>query len=87
MSDDSTREARRRVFITGGTGYMGVHWWPYLLLPVYKAAEVLPKAREGALRLGLVTLPQMVTALLAAVQNPPQGTRIATVPGIRSAMA
>jgi len=61
------------------------HWWPYLLLPMYWAAELLPKTREGALRLGLVTLEQMVTALLAAVENPAPGRRVVGVPEIRAA--
>ena len=30
------------------------HRWPYLLLPIYKFAELIPKTRKGALRLGLV---------------------------------
>lgn len=34
------------------------HWWPYLLLPMYKFAELLPQTRDGALRLGLVTIEQ-----------------------------
>src|SRR5690242_11372019 len=29
------------------------HWWPYLILPLYKVAELLPSTREGAQRLGL----------------------------------
>jgi uncharacterized protein YbjT (DUF2867 family) len=61
------------------------HRWPYLLVPVYKLAELLPPTREGALRLGLVTLEQMVTALLAAVENPARGIRVVSVPEIRSA--
>jgi uncharacterized protein YbjT (DUF2867 family) len=61
------------------------HRWPYLLVPVYKLAELLPPTREGALRLGLVTLEQMVTALLAAVENPARGIRLVSVPEIRSA--
>jgi len=32
------------------------HRWPYLLLPAYKLAELLPPTREGARRLGPVTL-------------------------------
>ncbi len=28
------------------------HRWPYLLLPIYKIAELLPKTRDGAQRLG-----------------------------------
>jgi uncharacterized protein YbjT (DUF2867 family) len=63
------------------------HWWPYLLLPLYKIAELLPKTREGALRLGLVTLEQMTTALTFAVENPVAGKRLVFVPEIRSAVA
>lgn len=61
------------------------HRWPYLLLPFYKLAEWLPFTREGARRLGLVTLRQMVLALAAAVESPAQGTLIAGVPQIREA--
>lgn len=60
------------------------HRWPYLLLPIYKLAERLPATRDGALRLGLVTLQQMLDALTHAVENPVQGTRIVDVPEIRS---
>ena len=63
------------------------HRWPYLLLPFYKLAELLPQTREGAPRLGLVTLEQMTSALVAAVENPAQGTRIVGVPEIRAAHA
>jgi uncharacterized protein YbjT (DUF2867 family) len=63
------------------------HWWPYLLLPMYKLAELLPQTREGAKRLGLVTLEQMVAALLAAVENPARGIAVVEVPQIRSARA
>lgn len=61
------------------------HWWPYFLLPMYKIAEMLPQTRDGALRLGLVTIEQMVVALTAAVENPAQGLRVVTVPEIRTA--
>ena len=61
------------------------HRWPYLLLPFYKLAEWLPFTREGAHRLGLVTLRQMVLALAAAVEQPAQGVRIISVPEIRTA--
>src|ERR1700758_5428263 len=46
------------------------HRWPYLLLPFYKAAELIPATREAARRLGLVTLEQMICALTEAVENP-----------------
>lgn len=61
------------------------HRWPYLLLPIYKFAELLPPTREGAKRLGLVTLEQMIGALVFAVENPVQGTRVMGVPEIRTA--
>jgi nucleoside-diphosphate-sugar epimerase len=61
------------------------HKWPYALLPVYKVMEVLPFTREGAQRLGLVTLEQMVMALVEAVESPVQGLRVVGVPDIRTA--
>jgi len=60
------------------------HRWPYLLLPVYKLMELLPPTRQGATRLGLVTLEQMTQALLCAVENPSSNVRIVEVPEIRS---
>lgn len=61
------------------------HRWPYLLLPMYKLAELFPWTREGARRLGLVTLEQMTNALIAAVEDPVKGRRIMLVPEIRAA--
>ncbi len=61
------------------------HRWPCALLPFYKVGEWLPFTRAGALRLGLVTLDQLVLALVEAVESPVQGTRIVGVPEIRSA--
>ena len=61
------------------------HRWPYVLLPFYKVCEWLPSTRAGALRLGLVTLDQLLLALVQAVESPAQGVRIVEVPEIRSA--
>ena len=61
------------------------HWWPYALVPFHALAGMLPATREGAQRLGLVTLRQMVTALGMAVENPPTSLRILGVPAIRAA--
>jgi uncharacterized protein YbjT (DUF2867 family) len=61
------------------------HSWPYALLPFYKLGELLPFTRAGALRLGLVTLDQLILALVEAVESPVQGTRIVGVPEICSA--
>lgn len=60
------------------------HWWPYALLPMYKICERIPSTREGALRLGLVTHAQMVTALVRAVETPRVGQHIVEVPEIRA---
>ena len=63
------------------------HRWPYLLLPMYKLAELLPQTRDGARRLGLVTLEQMLSALTFAVENPTEGRRVFSVREIRSLCA
>ncbi|MBI3695323.1 MAG: NAD(P)H-binding protein [Acidobacteria bacterium] len=60
------------------------HRWPYLLLPFYRLFEILPFTRETALRLGLVTLAQMISALVWAVENPSSGPRFLEVPQIRA---
>jgi uncharacterized protein YbjT (DUF2867 family) len=63
------------------------HRWPYFLVPFYALAERLPPLRETALRLGLVTIGQMVNALVASIERGPQGVRILDVPAIRAAHA
>jgi uncharacterized protein YbjT (DUF2867 family) len=61
------------------------HRWPYALRPFYKVCEWLPFTRTGALRLGLVTLDQLVLALVEAAESPVKGTRLVAVPEIRAA--
>jgi uncharacterized protein YbjT (DUF2867 family) len=63
------------------------HRWPYLLLPCYGVASLLPGVRDTARRLGLVTLAQMTRALARAIADPPPaGTqRLLEVPEIRAA--
>jgi uncharacterized protein YbjT (DUF2867 family) len=61
------------------------HRWPYALIPLYWIAERIPSKRESALRLGLVTVAQMVRALADAVQHPVHGVKIVEVPAIRAA--
>lgn len=62
------------------------HRWPYLLVPVYTILAWLPRTRDGARRLGLVTRRQMVAALMRAVEMPPAaGVRVVEVPEIRQA--
>ena len=59
------------------------HWWPYLLLPAYKLLERIPSTSESAQRLGLVTIDEVITTLVWAVEHPPEGVRIIDVPEIR----
>jgi len=59
------------------------HRWPYLLVPMYWLAERIPATREGARRLGLVTLAEIKWALVKAIENPARGARLVEVPEIR----
>ncbi len=61
------------------------HRWPMVLKPLYALLESIPSTREGARRLGLVTLEQMTAALVWAIENAPAATRILDVPAIREA--
>jgi uncharacterized protein YbjT (DUF2867 family) len=61
------------------------HRWPWLLKPAYALLERIPSQREMALRLGLVTLDDMVAALVLAVEDGPRGERVLEVPAIRGA--
>ena len=60
------------------------HQWPYLLKPFYLVCERIPSTADGARRLGLVTLEQMVAALVGAIENPAEGIRVVEVPQIRA---
>jgi uncharacterized protein YbjT (DUF2867 family) len=59
------------------------HWWPCLLLPAYKFMELIPSTSEAAQRLGLVTIDEMLLALVWAIEHPPERIRIIDVPEIR----
>ena len=61
------------------------HRWPYALIPFYWLAERIPSKRDAARRLGLVTVAQMVNALVHAVENPAKGIKVVEVPEIRMA--
>jgi len=58
------------------------HRWPYALLPIYWVLQRVPSTSESARRLGLVTLPQMVGALVHAIEHPPADARLVEVPDI-----
>ena len=52
-------------------------------MSLYWIAERVPASRDTARRLGLVTLAQMVAALVYAVEHPSESTRVVEVPDIR----
>lgn len=60
------------------------HRWPYALLPLYALLRGIPKTRDGAERLGLVTRGAMIAALVKAIEVPHlESVRILGVPEIR----
>jgi uncharacterized protein YbjT (DUF2867 family) len=59
--------------------------WPMALIPIYRVLEKFPGTRATATRLGLVTIQEMVSALVWAVETPAVGRRIISVLEIRSA--
>jgi uncharacterized protein YbjT (DUF2867 family) len=62
------------------------HRWPWVLVPVYAICRRLPWTGDAARRLGLVSLKEMVAALVLAIETPHQaGVRIVEVPAIRRA--
>lgn len=60
------------------------HYWPLLFLPVYKLLELIPFTKETASRLGLVTLNQLIAALVSATQRTPSGIQLVSVPDIKN---
>ena len=63
------------------------HRRPYALIPVYWLFERIPGTRDRARRLGLVTLDQMVRALVASIESEADGVRILEVPLIKALTA
>lgn len=59
------------------------HWWPVVLIPFYKIAEIVPSTSDGARRLGLVSIGDMLAALVHSVEHPTNGIEILEVPAIR----
>jgi uncharacterized protein YbjT (DUF2867 family) len=59
------------------------HYWPIIMIPFLKLMEAIPSTREKALRIGIVTIKQMLNALVNAVRNPPDGVRIVEVEEMR----
>lgn len=80
------REAGLRATIVRPWYILGPgHRWAYALKPAYWLLERIPATREQALRLGMVTLGDMMATLVQAVEAPSAGVRIVEVPEIRGA--
>lgn len=47
------------------------HWWPYPLVPLFALLRLIPATRDGAVRLGPVTLRRTLAALVSSVEDPP----------------
>jgi uncharacterized protein YbjT (DUF2867 family) len=60
------------------------HWWPLLLFPFYGLAELVPSWRAQARSKALVTIEQMITTLVKAVEADPLPQRIMEIKDIRS---
>jgi len=60
------------------------HRWPYLVMPIYWLLRVFPKTRDGARRLGLVTIRQMIAALVAAAEDDDPTSEVLDVEAIRA---
>ena len=59
------------------------HRWPYAILPIYWILKKIPATKESADRLGLVTIDQVLSALVWVVENSATETRVIDVPRIR----
>ncbi len=55
------------------------HRWPSLFKPAYWLLEKIPSTSEQAKRLGLVTIEQLISTLVAAVEKPESGVRVVEV--------
>lgn len=59
------------------------HRWPIILFPFYGIAELIPAWRKQARAKALVTIKQMINALISAIETGPQPHRIMEIKDIR----
>lgn len=62
------------------------HYWPVLLLPVYGVAELVPAWRQKARAMALVTIHQMLRAVIKVVEADPVPLRTIEIKQIRSSV-
>ena len=63
------------------------HYWPLAVVPAYWVLERLPATREMATRLGLVTIEEIVAALVHAIEHAPRQLRKMNVQDIRAVVS
>jgi nucleoside-diphosphate-sugar epimerase len=61
------------------------HWWPVFILPFYGIAELVPAWRKKARAMALVTIKQILAALVSAVEAEPLPIRFLEIKDIRQA--
>lgn len=59
------------------------HYWPLLLLPLFKLLEIIPRISVKAKALRLVYLEQMLNTLICAVEHLPEQVRFFEIEDIR----
>ncbi len=60
------------------------HWWPFLLIPLYGLAEIVPFWRVKARARALVTIRQMLVTLVKAVESEPERLTVYEIHQIRN---
>lgn len=53
--------------------------WAAMLKPLYALLKLIPVTRESAMRLDLVTLDQLIGAVVKTIENPPEKERVIEV--------
>lgn len=59
------------------------HYWPLFFLPLFKLLEFIPATAEKARSLRLVSISQMLNALVFAIEHPATGIRVFEISAIR----
>ncbi|HMS34156.1 MAG TPA: NAD(P)H-binding protein [Ignavibacteria bacterium] len=72
LSQSGMRSSFIRPWYVLGPG----HYWPYMLLPVYKLFELFPFSKDTAFRLHPVKLNQIINCLVYAVQTLPESVAV-----------
>ena len=61
------------------------HYWPVLVLPLYGIAELVPRWRQKARAMALVSIRHMLRILISTIESDPESLRIMEIKDIRHA--